>query len=245
MSDEVAVAHRVTGRRNGFESDAATFGAGVLGGFVAGVLVGGVGGRLAMMLLRFTSSPELVGLKTDDGFTVGRFSSETIFLLGVTAGLGILGGVLYLIVRGWIPARLRIASMSIYFAAVGGAGIIGPSEFDFSRLSPLRLAIALFIVIPAVFGVVTVMLVERLIRPDSFLRQGRWWFVGLLPLILINVVGLLLALLALAVGWAGERAPSLRKAWESRATAWIGRAVLIATAGMSAVSLGQDVAEIL
>src|SRR5207249_2294578 len=103
--------------------------------------------------------------------------------------------------------------MSVYFAVVGGAGLIGPSEFDFTRLSPLRLAIALFIVIPAVFGFVMVLLVERLIRPDSFLRHGRWWIAGLLPLILINVVGFLLALLALAVGWAGERAPSLRKAW--------------------------------
>jgi len=244
MSDEVVDVRQAAGRRDWFASDAATFGAGVLGGFAAGVLVGGVGGRLAMMLLRFTSNPELIGLKTDDGFTVGRFSSETIFLLGVTAGLGILGGVLYLIVRGWIPARFRLASMSIYFAVVGGAGVIGPREFDFTRLSPLPLAIALFIVIPAVFGLVMAMLVERLIRPESFLRHGRWWFAGLLPLILINIVGFVLALLAVAVGWVGER-PRIRKAWDSQAVVWIGRSALIATAGVSAVSLGQDIVAIL
>ena len=245
MSDEMVQIRRSAPERTRFGSGAVTFGAAVLGGFVAGVVVGGVGGRLAMMLLRFTSSPSLVGLETDDGFTVGRFSSETIFLLGVTAGLGILGGVFYLIIRGWIPARYRVVSMALYFAVVGGAGIIGPGEFDFSRLSPLPLAIALFIAIPGVFGLVMPLLVEGLLRPGSFLREGRWWVAVLLPLILINIVGLLLALLALAVGWAGERAPRLREVWESRAVVWIGRAALVTTAGLSAVGLGQDVAAIL
>jgi hypothetical protein len=40
-----------------------------------------VGGRLAMLLLRLTSDPVLRGVSTDDGFTIGRFSAQTIFLL--------------------------------------------------------------------------------------------------------------------------------------------------------------------
>src|SRR5512143_429212 len=84
-------------------SPGATLAAGVSGGFVSGLLIGGVGGRLAMLLLRLTSAPALRGVTTDDGFTIGRLSAETIFLLGVTAGLGIAGGLFYLIVRGWIP----------------------------------------------------------------------------------------------------------------------------------------------
>ncbi len=71
----------------------ATLASGVLSGFVCGVVIGGVGGRLAMLLLRLTSDPTLRGVQTDDGFTIGRFSAETLFLLGVTAGLGILGGL--------------------------------------------------------------------------------------------------------------------------------------------------------
>ena len=84
-------------------SPGATLASGVTAGFACGLLIGGVGGRLAMLVLRLTSDPALRGVKTDDGFTIGRFSTETIFLLGVTAALGIAGGLFYLIVRGWIP----------------------------------------------------------------------------------------------------------------------------------------------
>jgi len=119
----------------------ATLGAGVSAGFVAGVLIGGVGGRLAMLALRLTSDPSLHGVLTDDGFTIGRVSLETLFLLGVTAGLGMVGGLFYLVVRRWIPSRWRIPLMTVFVALVGGAGIIGPSDVDFTRLSPLPLAV--------------------------------------------------------------------------------------------------------
>ncbi len=69
----------------------ATLASGVSAGFISGVLIGGVGGRLAMLVLRLTSDPALRGAQTDDGFTIGVFSTETLFLLGVTAGLGIVG----------------------------------------------------------------------------------------------------------------------------------------------------------
>src|SRR5580765_8982665 len=82
----------------------ATLGAGVSAGFLAGVVIGGVGGRLAMLMLRLTSDPSLHGVSTDDGFTIGRVSLETLFLLGVTAGLGMAGGLFYLVVRRWIPS---------------------------------------------------------------------------------------------------------------------------------------------
>jgi hypothetical protein len=40
-----------------------TLGAGVSAGFFAGVLIGGVGGRLAMLALRVTSDPSLHGCR--------------------------------------------------------------------------------------------------------------------------------------------------------------------------------------
>src|SRR2546423_12797727 len=104
----------------------ATLAAGVSGGFVPGLLIGGVGGRLAMLLLRLTSDPALRGVQTDDGFTIGVVSGQTLFLLGVTAGLGIAGGVFYLIVRDWLPDRGRVVMMSIFFGLVGGAGLLSP-----------------------------------------------------------------------------------------------------------------------
>src|SRR5207247_2637761 len=67
--------------------------AGIVGGFLVGGLVGGIGGRLAMLVLRLTSSPSLHGVKTDDGFIIGRFSGDSLFLLLFTSVLGALGGI--------------------------------------------------------------------------------------------------------------------------------------------------------
>ena len=81
--------------------------AGVVGGLVTGAVVGGIGGRLAMFVLRLTSDPSLHGAETDDGFIMGQISGATLFLLIVTSVLGVLAGVLYLAVRTWFPLRRR------------------------------------------------------------------------------------------------------------------------------------------
>lgn len=67
-------------------------------------------------------------------------SAETLFLLGVTAGLGILGGLFYLIVHGWIPDRRRVVVMTVFFGLIGGGSIVRPNGIDFTQLSPLPLA---------------------------------------------------------------------------------------------------------
>ena len=224
----------------------ATFGAGVSAGFVAGVLIGGVGGRLAMLSLRVTSDPSLHGVSTDDGFTIGRVSLETLFLLGVTAGLGILGGLFYLVVRRWIPSPWRISLMTLFFGLVGGAGVIGPSDVDFTLLSPLSLAVAFFVAIPAAYGAMMPWMAERLLREDSILRRGRWaWIVGLVPLVFANIVGALILLVALGVWAVGRSAPSLVEAWRSQVATWLGRAALAAIAVASAAGLLRDGVDIL
>ncbi|MDP9300935.1 MAG: hypothetical protein M3P43_08605 [Actinomycetota bacterium] len=224
----------------------ATLGAGVSAGFLAGVLIGGVGGRLAMLSLRLTSDPSLHGVSTDDGFTIGRVSAETLFLLGVTAGLGIAGGLFYLVVRRWIPAPWRIPVMTLFFALVGGAGVIGPSDVDFTQLSPLSLAVAFFVVIPAAYGAMMPWIAERLLREDSILRRGRWaWIVGLVPLVFANIVGALILLVALGMWALGRSAPGLVEAWRSQVTTWLGRAALVAMAVASGAGLLRDGIDIL
>jgi hypothetical protein len=226
---------------------AATLGAGVSAGFLAGVLIGGVGGRLAMLLLRVTSDPALRGVSTDDGFTIGRISTQSLFLLGVTAGLGMAGGLFYLLVRRWIPAMWRIPIMCVFFALVGGAGIVGtPSEVDFTRLSPLPLAVGLFVAIPAVYGAAMPWLTERLLREDSILRRTRWgWVAGMVPLVFANIVGLLVVVGALGVWALGRANPSLVSAWRSRAVTWLGRIGLAAMAFSAAGGLLRDGLDIL
>lgn len=224
----------------------ATLGAGVSAGFIAGVLIGGVGGRLAMLALRLTSHPSLHGVSTDDGFTIGRVSLQTLFLLGVTAGLGMAGGLFYLVVRRWIPSPWRIPLMTLFSALVGGAGLIGPSAVDFTRLSPLPLAVALFVAIPAAYGAMMPWIAERLLREDSTLRRGRWaWIVGLVPLLFANIVGALVLLVALGVWAVGRSTPELVKAWRSQVVTWLGRAALVAVAVMSGSGLVRDGIDIL
>jgi hypothetical protein len=224
----------------------ATLGAGVSAGFLAGVLIGGVGGRLAMLALRLTSEPSLHGVSTDDGFTIGRVSLQTLFLLGVTAGLGMAGGLFYLVVRRWIPSPWRIPLMTLFFALVGGAGLIGPSAVDFSVLSPLPLAVALFVVIPAAYGAMMPWIAERLLREDSILRRGRWaWVVGLVPLLFANIVGALVLLGVLGVWALGRSTPSLVEAWRSQVVTWLGRAALVIIALASGAGLLRDGIDIL
>ncbi len=113
--------------------------AGVVGGLLTGAVIGGVGGRLAMLVLRLTSDPSLRGMETDDGFIIGRFSGETGFLVFLTAAAGILGGLLYLIVRPWIQEQLRPWVMGVFGGIVGGALVIRPDGIDFTLLEPLTL----------------------------------------------------------------------------------------------------------
>jgi hypothetical protein len=223
-----------------------TLAAGVTGGFVAGLLIGGVGGRLAMLILRLTSPSTLRGVSTDDGFTIGRVSAQTIFLLRVTAGLGIAGGVLYVVVRWWIPVAWRVPTMTVFFGLVGSSGIIGPDGLDFSALSPLPLAIAMFVAIPTLYGAAMPLIVERLLQDGSILRRRpRGWLFGLAPLLLLNVVGLLLLLAALGIRALGRANPRLVDAWRSPQVAWLGRAALLVGAVVSGVGLVLDAAEIL
>jgi hypothetical protein len=221
-------------------------GAGVTGGFVCGLVFGGIGGRLAMLVLRLTSDPSLRGARTNDGFTIGIVSTQTLFLLGVTSALGMLGGLVYLIVRGWFPPRWRLAAMGAFFGVVGATGVIGPDGIDFTRLSPLPLAIAMFVAISVAYGIVMPLVVERLLRNDSWVRRTRWgWVAALLPLVLGNVIGLIVLVVAGALWWLDGEEPMLADLWRSPVVAWIGRLAVFAATAWSATKLVSDGIEIL
>lgn len=222
---------------------------GVSTGTVAGLVIGGVGGRLAMFVLRLTSSPSLHGVETDDGFTIGEFSLATLFLLLVTAAIGVLAGLLYLVVRTWLPARWRPWLSAALGGLVGGALLIQPDGLDFRLLEPLPLAIAFFIAIPAGCGFAISAYVERrFATTDDPAGASATWMVGLLPLVLLLATGPLgIALVAITIG-AGLVARSVPMAsviWTSRPFVWLGRITLTAIATIASVALVRDIAEIL
>src|SRR5438270_9353032 len=80
---------------------------GLVGGAVAGVLVGGMGGRLIMRILAATSGAGAQGLQTQADETVGKVTSNGTMGLIIFAGLffGIAGGLIYVALRRWLPGR--------------------------------------------------------------------------------------------------------------------------------------------
>jgi hypothetical protein len=222
--------------------------AGVLGGFVTGAVVGGLGGRVAMFVLRLTSSPSLHGVQTDDDFTIGVFSTATLFLIGLTAFAGLLGGLVYLAIRGWLPERWRPWITGGIAGIVGGAVVIQPGGLDFTLLEPLPLAVAMFIVIPAVYGVVLSFLVERLIRDDSSLHRSSLWVLGLVlvaPIALAGPFGLSVVVLIAAIWFVRPWVPWVDTLWHSAPMTWIGRITLAAVVTFNLAALADDIQEIL
>src|SRR6266540_187718 len=71
----------------------------IVGGVPVGVLIAGVGSRLAMLLLRLTSSHRVRGRLSDDGFVIGRVSlAGTYNLMVLGAAVGIIGAACYRLV---------------------------------------------------------------------------------------------------------------------------------------------------
>src|SRR5687767_6116058 len=91
--------------RSTFRDGANHISCGIVAGLICGAIIGGIGGRLAMFVLRLTSDDSLRGLETDDEFIIGSFTSSTFFLIFLTTIAGFAGGLLYLAVRDWLPRR--------------------------------------------------------------------------------------------------------------------------------------------
>ena len=140
---------------------------GAAAGALAGIAVGGIAGRLVMLLLRVLSDPIVIGVTSDDGFEIGRVTlGGSVQLVGATAALGAVNGVLYVLLRDAIPVRARAALWSLFAAAVGGSQIVHGDGVDFTFLDPLWLAVAAFVVLPGVAALAVVLLVERWLGND-------------------------------------------------------------------------------
>lgn len=222
--------------------------AGVVGGaVVGGLLVGGIGGRLAMLLLRLTSDERLHGLQTDDDFTIGEVSTDTIFLLLVTTLLGLALGLAYLAVRRWLPeGRLRTGLVAVWCACVGGAQIVRPDGVDFNLLDPQLLAIGLFVAIPALGGALMAITTEDLLAHPERLRRTRVAVaVVVFALIGFGLSAVILALLVVLGTLLARSVPAVLRMADSAAVTWVVRVALVGLGGWAAVTLARDVAEIL
>lgn len=216
-----------------------------LGGFLCGAVVGGVGGRLAMLLLRFTSSDQAHGVITDDGFPVGVFTlGETLGLVAFTTLLGVGVSTLYLVARRFLPTRNRPLWTGVICGLTGGAAIVEPGEIDFTVLGPQWLAVLLFVALPAAYGVTLSWFVERgTVHP----KQSGWSWRAALPLVFLLMIGPFavgVILVGLAAWYLGNRYPKSRLVWRTRTVTWIGAGLLIGLSLFAVFELIHDVGQI-
>jgi hypothetical protein len=217
----------------------------VFGGMLWGAVVGGLGGRIAMFVLRLTSDDRIRGLETDDDFTIGSITTSTFFLVVFTALIGAACGVAYLGGRRFVPARFRPAASAALFGALGGALILKPGEFDFTAVDPPVLTVLFFVALPALFGLALGLDLERRLAVEPT-RQRPWYLLlPLVPLALVGPVALGVAML-LALGYAVfHDAPRVQRVWRSDPVLWVGRAVLGGAFALLAVDTVGAAADIL
>ncbi|WP_448073021.1 hypothetical protein [Georgenia yuyongxinii] len=131
-------------------------------GGCAGLVVGGLGARAAMRLIAVLEPAGLTGTRTLSGGVVGQTTwSGTAGVLSAGLVVGVLGGLLYLAVRGVLPCgdRARAAAFATFLVLVPGAVFSGDSELRL--LSRPLLAMAVFLPVFVLYGVLVSRVVER------------------------------------------------------------------------------------
>jgi hypothetical protein len=211
-------------------------------GAVAGGVVGGIGGRLVMLVLRLTSEAD--GVISDDGFTIGEFSLfDSLQLYSATALAGAVNGAIYVAARRVLPARGRVALWGLLGAAVVGGVVVHPDGVDFNLLEPLWFAIAAFVALPGIAALAVAWLVERCAGVEPW-RCSPWWALLLLPAA-PALVGAPAFAAGAAVVVALGRIPALRRLPETRPVRLLAVAAVLALTASGALDLARDTAAIL
>ncbi len=155
-------------------------------GFLAGAIAGGIGSRIAMRIVTIIGGESIRGMLTENGNVVGEITREgTVFLIllgGVFAGIP--GGLLYVLIRRWIPGTglwKGLAYGSFLLLAFGSwppilfleSAVIEAENVDFSIFVSPLLAIGLFALLFPLYGLVLVPIVERLDRTRGYASKHR------------------------------------------------------------------------
>ncbi len=160
-------------------------------GLAAGVLVGGVGGRIVMRLNAIAADSD--GLLTESENRVGDITvgGTVTFVIFVGLFAGLAGGIVLFAVRPWLPRSLALRSL--FFAAIlpltVGTTVVTSENVDFRLLDPPELNIAMFAGLFAAFGAVGVVAEARVDRaipraPLGANAAGALYFGAALPAML-------------------------------------------------------------
>lgn len=212
-------------------------------------LVGAGGGRVAMRIMALTS-PDRKGALTAADAVIGRFTlGGTIGLILFTAFLSVPVGWAYALTRRWVPGRGRLKALVFGFtlASLLGWTLIDSHNRDFFILHPRSLAIALFLALPFLYGVILASVlepIERFYARRSFRVPD---ILAFLPLLFLVPAFIVLPFVALAflIGWHRETSGASRRFAESSRATRAGHAVLAAAGGAGLVALVMRATDIL
>lgn len=138
--------------------------AAVAGG-LAGILIGGIGSRVAMRISGAMSDPDMVGsARTANGNILGAVTAEGTLALVFFGGLlpGLLGGLIYVAARPWLRPLGRWGGLAyglVLLAAVGSS-VLEPFNIDFRKFGSPQLNVALFALLFPLFGIAIALLAD-------------------------------------------------------------------------------------
>jgi hypothetical protein len=160
-------------------------------GLAAGVLAAGAGGRLMMRLLAATSSPDVQGLSTEAGETIGEITvGGTLgFIVFVGLPAGFLSGGIYALVAPVLPGgRARGVALGVLLLVLFATRIepLRADSFDFLLVEPAWLAVLGFSALALFQG----MLVAALAPAPRPVARSRVLIAGRIALALLLVATL-------------------------------------------------------
>ena len=158
-----------------------------LAGLGAGILVGGLGGRIFMRIVAAAASPLVQGARTEADAIIGEVSVEGSIFLIVFMGIfsGIIGAFLFAAFRPWLQWTGRYLGLAfgVVLIAVGSASsdMLNPDNPDFFLLGNgifvVGLIFALFLLFGMVISTFYRRLDKRLPRTDGARGLARTYIV--------------------------------------------------------------------
>lgn len=209
----------------------------VVSGVGSGILVAGAGGRLAMRLLAATASEAAQGRVTEADEVVGRISTGgTIgFIVFAALFFGMSSGVVYLLIRRWLPrGRLGGLTYGALLLVVAATRIdpLRAGNPDFDIVGPGWLAVAVFGALVIVHGMLVAAVAgcySRVLPLPSWARRS---LVPHAPLALLLPAAPVFVLIAVvgAVAVALSRFQPVVAFLRSSRFLFVGRVALVAVA---------------
>ena len=167
-------------------------------------------------------------------------------LLGT--GLRFLGAAAYVVVAPWLvgPGWFRRLTVGLTAGVLVGSAVIVPGGVDFTRLERRWLAVALFVGLPMLSGILLALAVDAVAAPGSWTARGAWrWLLPLVLLALVPPAVVPIAAIAVVVAvLLVLRRLLLRPILDSPVATLGVRSAFLLIPALAVVALGRDLAAI-